>query len=130
MIEKLDENSFDGVDIALFSAGSGVSRRFSPIAAKAGGGDPDGNPRLRLAIDTAKGANMPNENIDRAIKKGTGALEGVMYEEVSYEGYGPGGVAVRGHHSSRRRSSGSTMPLDSSKRATVLDTTGLTMASP
>jgi YebC/PmpR family DNA-binding regulatory protein len=64
------------------------------IAAKAGGGDPDGNPRLRLAIDTAKGANMPNENIDRAIKKGTGALEGVMYEEVSYEGYGPGGTAL------------------------------------
>ena len=55
------------------------------VAAKAGGGDPAGNPRLRLAIDTAKGANMPNENIDRAIKKGTGELEGVSYEEVTYE---------------------------------------------
>ena len=64
------------------------------VAAKAGGGDPSGNPRLRLAIDTAKGANMPNENIDRAIKKGTGELEGVSYEEVTYEAYGPGGVAI------------------------------------
>jgi YebC/PmpR family DNA-binding regulatory protein len=64
------------------------------VAAKAGGGDPAGNPRLRLAIDTAKGANMPNENIDRAIKKGTGELEGVSYEEVTYEAYGPGGVAI------------------------------------
>ena len=64
------------------------------VAAKAGGGDPSGNPRLRLAIDTAKGANMPNENIDRAIKKGTGELEGVAYEEVTYEAYGPAGVAI------------------------------------
>jgi len=64
------------------------------VAAKAGGGDPSGNPRLRLAIDTAKGANMPNENIDRAVKKGTGELEGVSYEEVTYEAYGPGGVAI------------------------------------
>jgi len=64
------------------------------VAAKAGGGDPSGNPRLRLAIDTAKGANMPNENIDRAIKKGTGELEGVSYEEVTYEAYGPAGVAI------------------------------------
>ena len=64
------------------------------VAAKAGGGDPAGNPRLRLAIDTAKGANMPNENIERAIKKGTGELEGVAYEEVTYEAYGPGGVAI------------------------------------
>ena len=64
------------------------------VAAKAGGGDPAGNPRLRLAIDTAKGANMPNENIDRAIKKGTGELEGVSYEEVTYEAYGPAGVAI------------------------------------
>jgi len=64
------------------------------VAAKAGGGDPAGNPRLRLAIDTAKGANMPNENIERAIKKGTGELEGVSYEEVTYEAYGPGGVAI------------------------------------
>jgi YebC/PmpR family DNA-binding regulatory protein len=64
------------------------------MAAKTGGGDPKTNPRLRTAIDTAKGANMPADNIDRAIKKGTGELEGVTYEEALYEGYGPGGVAV------------------------------------
>lgn len=64
------------------------------VAARHGGGDPDGNPRLRTAILTAKAANMPAANIDRAIKKGTGELPGVSYEEVSYEGYGPGGVAV------------------------------------
>ena len=64
------------------------------MAAKTGGGDPKSNPRLRTAIDTAKGANMPADNIERAIKKGTGELEGVTYEEVVYEGYGPGGVAV------------------------------------
>lgn len=64
------------------------------VAARAGGGDPAGNPRLRLAIDTARGANMPNENIDRAIKKGTGELEGVNYEEITYEAYGPAGVAI------------------------------------
>src|SRR5438309_5716988 len=64
------------------------------IAAKAGGGDPGGNPRLRTAIDAAKAENMPADNIDRAIKKGTGELEGVIYEEVTYEGYGPGGAAL------------------------------------
>lgn len=64
------------------------------VAARDGGGSPDFNPRLRLAVDTAKGANMPAENIDRAIKKGTGELEGVRYEEIAYEGYGPGGVAL------------------------------------
>jgi YebC/PmpR family DNA-binding regulatory protein len=64
------------------------------VAARAGGGDPGGNPRLRLAMDTARAANMPNENIDRAIKKGTGELEGVDYQEISYEAYGPGGVAI------------------------------------
>jgi YebC/PmpR family DNA-binding regulatory protein len=64
------------------------------IAAKAGGGDPGGNARLRTAIDAAKADNMPAENIDRAIKKGTGELEGVTYEEVTYEGYGPGGAAL------------------------------------
>jgi YebC/PmpR family DNA-binding regulatory protein len=64
------------------------------IAARLGGGDANGNPRLRQAVLTAKGQNMPNENIDRAIKKGTGELEGVSYEEVSYEGYASGGVAV------------------------------------
>ena len=64
------------------------------MAAKIGGGDPDGNPRLRLAIDTARSSSMPKENIERAIKKGTGELEGVDYQEVTYEGYGPGGVAL------------------------------------
>jgi YebC/PmpR family DNA-binding regulatory protein len=64
------------------------------MAAKLGGGDPAGNPRLRTAIDTAKAASMPKENIERAIKKGTGDLEGVTYTEVTYEGYGPGGVAI------------------------------------
>jgi YebC/PmpR family DNA-binding regulatory protein len=64
------------------------------VAAKAGGGDPAGNPRLRTAIDAAKAVNMPNENIDRAIKKGTGELEGSVYEELTYEGYGPGGAAI------------------------------------
>lgn len=64
------------------------------VAARAGGGDPNFNPRLRLAVDTAKTANMPADNIDRAIKKGTGELEGVSYEEITYEGYGPGGVAL------------------------------------
>ena len=64
------------------------------VAARIGGGDTDGNPRLRLAIQKAKEVNMPQENVTRAIKKGTGELEGVQYEEVSYEGYGPGGVAI------------------------------------
>jgi YebC/PmpR family DNA-binding regulatory protein len=64
------------------------------VAARQGGGDPDGNPRLRTAIDTAKAANMPNDNIERAVKKGTGELEGVSYEEATYEGYGPGGAAI------------------------------------
>jgi YebC/PmpR family DNA-binding regulatory protein len=64
------------------------------MAAKLGGGDPGGNPRLRLAIDTARSSSMPKENIERAIKKGTGELEGVNYSEVTYEGYGPGGVAL------------------------------------
>lgn len=64
------------------------------VAARMGGGDPDGNPRLRTAIAAAKSENMPKDNIDRAVKKGTGELEGVSYEESNYEGYGPGGVAV------------------------------------
>ncbi|WP_053219050.1 YebC/PmpR family DNA-binding transcriptional regulator [Virgibacillus senegalensis] len=64
------------------------------VAAKQGGGDPEMNPALRLAVDKAKANNMPNDNIDRAIKKATGDLEGVNYEEMTYEGYGPGGVAV------------------------------------
>lgn len=64
------------------------------VAAREGGGSPEFNPRLRLAIDTAKAASMPHENIERAIKKGTGELEGASYEAVTYEGYGPGGVAL------------------------------------
>jgi len=64
------------------------------VAARLAGGDPDGNPRLRSAIAAAKAENMPKENIERAIKKGAGELEGVAYEEANYEGYGPGGVAV------------------------------------
>jgi len=64
------------------------------ISAREGGGDPGANPRLRLAIDNAKAANMPADNIERAIKKATGELEGVTYHELMYEGYGPGGVAM------------------------------------
>src|SRR6202140_5389103 len=63
-------------------------------AAKRGGGAPDGNPRLRGAIAAAKAENMPSDNIKRGIQRGTGELEGVNYEEITYEGYGPGGVAV------------------------------------
>jgi YebC/PmpR family DNA-binding regulatory protein len=63
-------------------------------AAKLGGGDADANPRLRLAVDKAKNANMPNDNIDRAIAKGTGGGEGITLDEITYEGYGPGGVAI------------------------------------
>lgn len=64
------------------------------IAARLGGGDPDANPRLRTAVLKARLSNMPRDNVDRAIKKGTGELEGVQYVEMSYEGYGPGGVAL------------------------------------
>ncbi len=64
------------------------------VAAKLGGGDPEGNTRLRSAILAAKAQNMPNANIERAIKRGTGEIEGAVYEEISFEGYGPGGVAI------------------------------------
>src|SRR3954452_23810015 len=64
------------------------------LAAKQGGGDPEGNARLRTAVENARASSMPKENIERAIKKGTGELEGVDYQEVTYEGYGPGGVAM------------------------------------
>jgi len=64
------------------------------VAARMGGGDVNSNPRLRTAVMAAKAASMPNDNIDRAIKKGTGDLEGVSYEEIQYEGYGPGGAAI------------------------------------
>ena len=68
--------------------------REMTAAARLGGGDPDANPRLRLAIASAKAANMPAENIKRAVMRGTGELPGVSYEDVNYEGYGPGGVAI------------------------------------
>ena len=64
------------------------------VAARSGGGDPDANARLRKAINDAKAGNMPNDTIDRAIRRGTGEEEGVHYEEITYEGYGPGGVAL------------------------------------
>ncbi|MGZ8487003.1 MAG: YebC/PmpR family DNA-binding transcriptional regulator [Candidatus Binatia bacterium] len=64
------------------------------VAARMGGGDINANPRLRTAVFTARGSSMPSDNIERAIKKGTGELEGVTYEEIQYEGYGPGGVAI------------------------------------
>ena len=64
------------------------------MAARQGGGDPDGNPRLRTAIAAAKAENMPADNIKRAVQRGTGELEGANYEEISFEGYGPGGVAI------------------------------------
>ena len=64
------------------------------VAARLGGGDPAGNPRLRAAVAEAKANNMPKDNIERAIKRGTGELEGATYEEITYEGYGPGGVAI------------------------------------
>jgi YebC/PmpR family DNA-binding regulatory protein len=64
------------------------------VAARMGGGDVNGNPRLRAAVAEAKANNMPKDNIDRAIKRGTGELDGVTYEELTYEGYGPGGVAI------------------------------------
>jgi YebC/PmpR family DNA-binding regulatory protein len=72
---------------------SKLSKEIS-VAAKMGGGDPNFNPRLRQAINTARGESMPVDNIERAIKKGTGELEGASYEEMTYEGYGPGGVAI------------------------------------
>jgi YebC/PmpR family DNA-binding regulatory protein len=68
--------------------------REMTIAARLGGGDPDSNPRLRTVLDKAKAANMPADNITRAIKKGTGELEGTSYEDLTLEGYGPGGVAI------------------------------------
>jgi YebC/PmpR family DNA-binding regulatory protein len=68
--------------------------RAITVAAKAGGGDPDANPSLRLALDRARSANMPKDSTEKAIKRGTGDLEGITYEEIQYEGYGPGGVAL------------------------------------
>ena len=82
---------------------SRISRDIT-VAAKAGGGDPGANPRLRLAMDKARGANMPKDNIEKAIKKGTGEIEGVSYEEALYEGYGPSGVAIMVHALTDNRS--------------------------
>jgi YebC/PmpR family DNA-binding regulatory protein len=82
------------------AAGAAKGKLFSKlikeitVAARMGGGDPAGNARLRSALEAAKEANMPSENVVRAVKKGTGELEGVAYEEIVYEGYGPGGVAM------------------------------------
>ncbi|HTK39983.1 MAG TPA: YebC/PmpR family DNA-binding transcriptional regulator [Gemmatimonadales bacterium] len=80
-------------DARRASAWTKIIREIT-VAAKAGGGDPNGNPRLRLAIDSARAVNMPKENIERAIKKGTGELDGASFEELTYEGYGPGGAAI------------------------------------
>lgn len=71
--------------------------RAVEAAARQGGGDPTGNPALATAIDKAKASSVPNDNIDRAVKRGTGEVEGVAYEEIWYEGYGPGGVALYVH---------------------------------
>jgi YebC/PmpR family DNA-binding regulatory protein len=80
-------------DARRASAWTKIIREIT-VAAKAGGGDPNGNPRLRLAVDSARAVNMPKENIERAIKKGTGELDGASFEELTYEGYGPGGAAI------------------------------------
>ena len=81
------------VDAKRGKAFTKVSKELT-VAAKMGGGNPDMNPRLRLAMDKAKEANMPSDNVKRAIMKGTGDLPGMSYEEILYEGYGPGGVAI------------------------------------
>ncbi|MEE8520989.1 MAG: YebC/PmpR family DNA-binding transcriptional regulator [Gemmatimonadota bacterium] len=72
----------------------GKLAREITVAAREAGGDPDGNPRLRVAIDSAKAANMPKDNIEKAILRGTGELPGMSFEDVTYEGYGPAGVAI------------------------------------
>ena len=81
------------VDAKRGKAFSRIAKEIT-VAAKLGGGDPDGNPRLRLVMDKAKGVNMPGDNIKRAIMKGTGELPGETYDEITYEGYGPAGVAI------------------------------------
>ncbi len=87
---KRKKGSLDAKRGALFTK---IIREIT-VAAKNGGDDMNANPRLRTAVTKAKANNMPNDNIERAIKKGTGTLEGVTYEEIQYEGYGPGGVAI------------------------------------
>ncbi|MDR0533464.1 MAG: YebC/PmpR family DNA-binding transcriptional regulator [Verrucomicrobiales bacterium] len=84
------KNAVDAVRAKLFSK---YSREIT-VAAKLGGGDPNFNPRLRAAISAARSESMPNDRIDHAVKKGAGGLEGANYEELTYEGYGPGGVAL------------------------------------
>jgi len=86
-----------GANDAARSKMWGKLLRFVEVAAREGGGNPDGNPALATAIQKAKAASVPNDNIDRAIKRGTGELAGEAYEETSYEGYGPGGIAVLVH---------------------------------
>lgn len=81
------------VDAKRGKAFSRIAKEIA-VAARLGGGDPDANPRLRLVIDKAKGANMPGDNIKRAVMKGTGDLPGETYDEITYEGYGPEGVAI------------------------------------
>ena len=83
-----------GANDAARSKMWGKLLRFVEVAAREGGGNPEGNPTLQTAIQKAKSASVPNDNIDRAIKRGTGELEGEAYEETSYEGYGPGGIAI------------------------------------
>jgi YebC/PmpR family DNA-binding regulatory protein len=82
------------IDAARGKVFTKIIKEITVAARIGGGGDPNSNPRLRLALDKAKAANMPKDNVDRAIKKGTGELEGVSYEELVYEGYGAGGVAL------------------------------------
>jgi YebC/PmpR family DNA-binding regulatory protein len=96
-----------GIDAARGKSFTKVIKEIT-IAARSGGGDPAGNPRLRTAIAAAKAVNMPADNIDRAIKKGTGTLEGVNYEEIVYEAYAPHGVAlmIESTTDNRNRTSG------------------------
>lgn len=87
---KRKKGALDAKRGALFTK---IIREIS-VAARAGGEDIDSNPRLRAAVNKARSVNMPNDNIERAIKKGSGGLDGAVYEEIRYEGYGPGGVAI------------------------------------
>ena len=98
---------------------SKLSKEIS-VAAKLGGGDPNFNPRLRQAIATARGESMPVDNIDRAIKKGTGELEGASYEEMTYEGYGPGGVAILSRRPPTTRTAARRKSARSSPRTTAI----------
>lgn len=87
---RLRKGKQDAIRGKLFTK---ISREII-VAARAGGGDINGNPRLRVAIEKAREASMPKDNIDRSIKRGTGEIEGAAYEELTYEGYGPGGSAI------------------------------------